>query len=112
MPTACAKPTCRCSQAALALPPPDVPLPCLQGFAYWSSWALTHFAVMAASGTICATIGLYPFRHSSFVIMVAFFWLVACALLSFAYFLSTLFSKSRIATTAVALLYSVAMMPG
>eukprot|EP00891_Asterochloris_glomerata_P006032 jgi/Astpho2/6032/e_gw1.00084.157.1_t len=84
----------------------------LKGFAYWSSWALTHFAVMAASGTICATIGLYPFRHSSFVIMVAFFWLVACALLSFAYFLSTLFSKSRIATTAVALLYSVAMMPG
>ena len=96
----------------MARPPPYGPLPCLQGFAYWSSWALTHFAVMAASGTICATIGLYPFRHSSFVIMVAFFWLVACALLSFAYFLSTLFSKSRIATTAVALLYSVAMMPG
>lgn len=44
--------------------------------------------------------------------MLAFYWLVAAALLLFAYCLSTLFSKARVAGGAAAVLYSLAMMPG
>ena len=84
----------------------------MQATAYWSSWALTHFFTMAVSGVLCAVIGLYPFRHSSFVIMLAFYWLVAGALIAFSYFLSTLFSKSRVAGSVAAVLYALAMVPG
>jgi len=89
------------------------PIPLLlQKSAYWSSWALTHFSTMAVSGILCAVIGLYPFRHSSFAIMLSFYWLLACSLISFSYFLSTIFSKSRIAGTVTAVLYALAMVPG
>jgi hypothetical protein len=44
--------------------------------------------------------------------MAALLWLAAAALLAFAYFLSTLFSKSRVAGLATALLYALAMVPG
>ena len=84
----------------------------LQKSAYWSSWALTHFSTMAVSGVLCAIIGLYPFRHSSIFIMLGFYWLLACALISFSYFLSTIFSKSRVAGTVTAVLYALAMIPG
>lgn len=67
---------------------------------------------MAVSGILCAIIGLYPFKHSSFLIMLAFYWLVAAALIAFSYFLSTLFSKSRVAGTVAAVLYALAMIPG
>jgi ABC-type multidrug transport system fused ATPase/permease subunit len=67
---------------------------------------------MAVSGLLCAAIGLYPFAHSSFLLMLAFYWLVAATLLLFAYCLSTLFSKARVAGGAAAVLYALAMMPG
>ena len=67
---------------------------------------------MAMSGVLCAVIGLYPFRHSSIFIMLGFYWLLACALISFSYFLSTIFSKSRVAGTVTAVLYALAMIPG
>lgn len=43
---------------------PAACLPRPQDGAYWLSWFLTHFAGMAASGALCALIGLYPFAHS------------------------------------------------
>lgn len=51
-------------------------------------------------------------RVRSLLLMLAFYWLVAAALLLFAYCLSTLFSKARVAGGAAAVLYSLAMMPG
>eukprot|EP00884_Botryococcus_braunii_P008389 jgi/Botrbrau1/17551/Bobra.0739s0002.1 len=84
----------------------------LKDGAYWASWAITHWATMAVSGTICASIAIYPFKHSDFTVMLCLFWLVALSLISFSYFLSTLFSKSRIAGTAAAMLYAMAMVPG
>ena len=84
----------------------------LQNSAYWSSWALTHFSTMAVSGVLCAVIGQYPFQHSSFTIMLSFYWLLACSLIAFSYFLSTIFSKSRVAGTVTAVLYALAMIPG
>lgn len=48
----------------------------------------------------------------SLPLMLAFYWLVAAALLLFAYCLSTLFSKARVAGGAASVLYSLAMMPG
>ncbi|BDA45751.1 probable ATP-binding cassette sub-family A member 3 [Coccomyxa sp. Obi] len=80
--------------------------------AYWSAWALTHFTTMAVSGALCAAIALYPFPHTDPLLMLALLWLTAAALLSFAYFLSTLFAKSRVAGMASAMLYAVAMVPG
>lgn len=44
--------------------------------------------------------------------MLLLLWLVAASLLAFAYFLSTLFAKSRVAGMASAMLYAVAMVPG
>ena len=67
---------------------------------------------MAVSGALCAVIGLYPFRHSSLYIMLAFYWLLACSLIAFSYFLSTIFSRSRVAGTVTAVLYALAMIPG
>ena len=80
--------------------------------AYWGSWAVTHWSVLAASGLLCALAGTYPFEHSSLGLMLAFFWLYAGALVSFGYWLSTLFSSSRVAGTATQLLYALAMVPG
>jgi hypothetical protein len=45
-------------------------------------------------------------------VLLAFYWLVALALISYAYFLSTMFSKSRIAGTAASAIYAVSMVPG
>ena len=83
-----------------------------QDGAYWSAWALTHWSSLALSGLLCAAIARYPFPHTSFGLMLLLLWLVAAALLAFAYFLSTLFAKSRVAGMASAMLYAVAMVPG
>ena len=80
--------------------------------AYWGSWTITHFSNMAVSGVLCAVIGTYPFSHSSAAVLLSFYWLVALALISYAYFLSTMFSKSRIAGTAASAIYAVSMVPG
>ena len=40
-----------------------------QDTAYWASWALSHFASLAASGVLCALISLYPFDKSSFSVV-------------------------------------------
>ena len=56
--------------AGLLRPPPAAPVPVparttpVQDGAYWGSWFLTHWAGMAASGALCALVGLYPFAHS------------------------------------------------
>ncbi len=91
---------------------PDSVLILLQDGAYWSAWALTHWASLALSGLLCALIARYPFPHTSFTLMLLLLWLTAAALLAFAYFLSTLFAKSRVAGMASAMLYAVAMVPG
>ena len=44
--------------------------------------------------------------------MLALYWSTALALLAFAYCLTTLFSKARVAGTASALIYLAAMIPG
>lgn len=98
-----------CSQ--LLCDSPDVGA-VVQDAAYWSAWALTHFATMALSGAFGAAIALYPFPHTDPLLMLALLWLTAAALLSFAYFLSTLFAKARVAGMASAMLYAVAMVPG
>jgi ATP-binding cassette subfamily A (ABC1) protein 3 len=61
---------------------------------------------------LCAVISLYPFRHSSFTVLLAILWLVAAALIAFAYCLSTLYDKSRVAGISVSMIYSLAMVPG
>jgi hypothetical protein len=86
--------------------------PAEQGSAYWASWAITNFSIMAASGVLCAGIALYPFSHSSFSLLLCFYWLVAATLIAFAYFMSTLFSRSRVAGSATATLFVVSMVPG
>ncbi len=80
--------------------------------AYWASWALTHWATLAASGALCAFVGLYPFQNSSFALMLAFYWLFSASLISFSYFLSTLFSASRVAGSATQFIYALSMIPG
>ena len=84
----------------------------VQDGAYWSAWALTHWASLALSGLLCTLIARYPFPHTSFSLMLLLLWLTAAALLAFAYFLSTLFAKSRVAGMASAMLYAVALVPG
>lgn len=84
----------------------------VQDLAYWGSWAISHWSTMAVSGALCAWVGTYPFSHSDPTVLLAFYWLVAAALISYAYALSTLFSKSRIAGTSTAVLYACSMIPG
>ncbi len=80
--------------------------------AYWGSWALTHWLLLAASGALCAAAGAYPFSNSSTLVMLGFFWLYGAALVSYSYAMSTLFSSSRVAGTASQLLYALSMLPG
>ena len=84
----------------------------MQDGAYWGAWALTHWASLAVSGLLCAIIARYPFPHTDFGLMLLLLWLTAAALLAFAYFLSALFAKARVAGMASAMLYAVAMVPG
>ena len=84
----------------------------VQDGAYWGAWALTHWASLAVSGLLCAIIARYPFPHTDFGLMLLLLWLTAAALLAFAYFLSALFAKARVAGMASAMLYAVAMVPG
>lgn len=104
-PFACLALTC----AVCCAPLPAVPW---QEAAYWWSWSVTHWLTLAASGLLCAVVGLYPFRHSAFGLMLAFYWLFSAALISFSYFLSTLFSASRVAGTATQFIYALSMIPG
>lgn len=97
--------SCCCAAAAAAC------TLCQDG-AYYASWALTHWATLAASGLLCALAGMYPFRYSSLAVMVAFFWLFAAALVAASYFLATLFATSRVAGTATQLIYALSMIPG
>ena len=57
-------------------------------------------------------VGSYPFSHSSLLFMLSFYWLFSAALISFSYFLSTLFTASRVAGTATQLIYALSMIPG
>ncbi|GBF94218.1 hypothetical protein Rsub_06488 [Raphidocelis subcapitata] len=80
--------------------------------AYWCSWALTHWTVLAASGALCTLAGLYPFSHSAPALMLAFYWLLAGALVAFAYAAGALFGTARVAGTAAQLIYALSMIPG
>ena len=110
----------RSSRILLAMPPHASrhPVPkerasvAVQDGAYWGAWALTHWASLAVSGLLCAIIARYPFPHTDFGLMLLLLWLTAAALLAFAYFLSALFAKARVAGMASAMLYAVAMVPG
>jgi hypothetical protein len=95
-------------------PPPPAPFRpgTAQDAAYWGSWALTHWAVLAASGALCTLAGLYPFSHSDPALMLAFYWLLAAALVAFAYAAGALFGAARVAGTASQLLYALSMIPG
>lgn len=44
--------------------------------------------------------------------MITFYWLFSAALISFSYFLSTMFTTSRVAGTATQLIYALSMIPG
>jgi hypothetical protein len=55
---------------------------------------------------------VYPFAHTSFALMLAFFWLYSAAIVSYSYALSALFNSSRVAGTASQLAYALAMLPG
>lgn len=104
------------SAARLAVNTPTSARPChsrpVQEPAYWGSWFTTHWTTLAASGVLCTLVGTYPFPHSSPLLMLAFYWLFAAALTSFAYAQSTLFAASRVAGSVSQLLYALSMMPG
>ena len=67
---------------------------------------------MAASGLALAVLCGQSFHDSDFAVLLALFWLIAAALTSFAYFLSTLFSTSAAANNLAVLLYGAALLPG
>ena len=77
----------------------------MQDFAYWSSWALSYFSTLSFPIIICAVISLYPFNKASFREFVVLLVLVAVALSSLAYCMSTLVSRYRVACISTALLY-------
>ncbi|KAF5833388.1 hypothetical protein DUNSADRAFT_10320 [Dunaliella salina] len=79
---------------------------------YWGSWFLTHWVSLLVSGILCSLVGTYPFSHTSIAVMILFFSLFTASLVFFSYFMSTLFSTSRVAGTAAQLLYAISMLPG
>ena len=79
---------------------------------YWASWTLSHLVIVCASSVVCALVCLYPFPSSSFWCILTFFLLAGMALISFSYFVCSLFSTSRIAGPLSTILYTATMMPG
>ena len=57
-------------------------------------------------------VGRYPFQYSSMSLLLVFYLELSMALIVFAYFISTLFSKARVAGTASVLIYVASMVPG
>lgn len=67
--------------------------------------------MLRCSTPTCTTLLTHP-PPRSFLLMLCLYWVTALALLGFAYCLTTLFSKARVAGTATALIYLAAMVPG
>lgn len=88
------------------------PISACQDAAYWCSWALTHWLSLGTAGSLCAAVGLYPFGRSSLVLMLAFYWALAAALVAWAYALTPLLPSTRVAGSAAQLAYVAAMLPG
>jgi len=84
----------------------------LHDAAYWASWTITHFSTLYLSGIGCAVVGTYAFPHTELSVMLMFYALSALALITFSYFLSTLFSKQRVAGFAAVMIFCAAMLPG
>jgi len=115
---------------------------CLLGLddsAYWLSWGISHWSTLLASGLLCTVMCIYPFPHSSAWILTLFFALLAASLVSFrcvqsfrrpicpslmmppnlpnfftpcSYFLSILFTTSKVAGNVTPLVYALAVLPG
>lgn len=56
--------------------------------------------------------GTYPFQHTQAGVMLAFYLLLSAALVTFAYFISTLFDRARVAGTGALFVYLLALVPG
>ena len=55
----------------------------LDDLSFWTSWAVTHWSTLAASGLLCTAMCAYPFPSSSLLLLALFFMLLAAALVSF-----------------------------
>jgi len=83
----------------------------LRNRTYWASWFATHYLPLAVVATLMALIGTYPFKHSSGVLMWAFYLVWCFQLVCFTYALSCTFSTSKIAAIAGSLVYILTWAP-
>ena len=83
----------------------------LRSSVYWLSWFVTHYGTLVLVATLMACIGTYPFKHSSGVLLWAFYLSWCFQLVAFTYALSCLFSTSKIAAVAGSLLYILTWAP-
>jgi hypothetical protein len=72
----------------------------LRSRAYWGSWFLTHFSTLVLSSVLMALLGMYPFQYTSPVIMLIFYLELSLAMISFGYFISTLFNRAQVLKSA------------
>ena len=72
--------SCGCTQPVICFPPSPTGL---DDLSFWTSWAVTHWSTLAASGLLCTAMCAYPFPSSSLLLLALFFTLLAAALVSF-----------------------------
>ena len=72
--------SCGCTQPVICFPPSPTGL---DDLSFWTSWAVTHWSTLTASGLLCSAMCAYPFPSSSLLLLALFFMLLAAALVSF-----------------------------
>lgn len=79
--------------------------------AYWLAHFITQFGVMTVTFIIVSLVSLYPLEHSDFWIHFIFFEVWAVAFILHCFFLSTFFTKGRIAALAGSMFYLFQLAP-
>eukprot|EP00958_Prasinococcus_capsulatus_P014562 scaffold1535_cov382-Prasinococcus_capsulatus_cf.AAC.24 len=77
----------------------------LKGRVYWVTWFLTHYSLLIPTSILICLVGMYPFEYSSPLITLVFMLMWTASLIMFCYFLSTFFSRARVASMACAGIY-------
>eukprot|EP00854_Cymbomonas_tetramitiformis_P012663 gene12663-14971_t len=78
---------------------------------YWGAWFLTHWSNFMLVAFLVACIGTFPFEYTDPFILFLFMVSWGASLVTFCYFLSCFFNRSRIAAIVSSIIYISGMAP-
>ncbi|CAE8633225.1 unnamed protein product [Polarella glacialis] len=85
----------------------------LKTWVYWSSWvasAMVQMTMLVTVTTVIMSVGEVV-KHSDISVLFVFFWIYSLSIVSFSMFVSSFFSRAKVAAAVAGLAYWVAYMP-